>query len=378
MKRIVRLSVVRPVLTWAAFAAVALVAGCSSLNSALQSDRVEYKSAETGPSLAVPPDLSSLAATPAAPIGGATSLSSYEKKEKVVAAQPKVQVLPEVPGMKVMRDGNERWLVVHQAPGDLWPTLRQFWQEQGFVLTLDSPDTGVMETGWEENRAKIPQDFIRNLLGKVIDGLYSTGVRDRFRTRVERGPDGTTDVFITHSRMVEVYTNSQKDTTKWEPAPSDPGLEAIFLTKLMQRLGATAEAAKSEVQAAAPAAPATRVINAADKTYLDINEPYDRAWVRVGVALDRANFTVTSSDRQKGLYQVRYVDPAALRKDNGFFYSLFHSKQIQASKEPRQYNVNVRGESNDQTRVYVLDPNGNIDTSDIAKNIIGVLSAQLQ
>lgn len=380
MKRIVSNSVARPVLAWAAIASLALVAGCSSLSSALSSDKVDYKSSKTGPSLDVPPDLTNVQAADRKYVtpGGTATLSTYENQQKVVAANPTDNVLPSVPGMKVVRDGNERWLVIQKTPGDLWPTLREFWQENGFVLTIDSADTGVMETDWAENRAKLNQDIIRDLLGKVLDGLYSTGERDRFRTRVERDPNGGTDIYITHRRMVEVFTNSQKDTTKWEPAPNDPGLEAIMLTKLMQRFGAQADQAKAQVENAKAGGPTAQVVKTADAAYLDINEPFDRAWRRVGVALDRGNFTVDDRDRAKGLYFVSYVDPATLSKDNGFFYSLFHAKEVQDSKKAKKYSVNVQGRGDNQTRVQVLDDKGNVDNSQIAQTIISVISNQLR
>ncbi|WP_287495951.1 outer membrane protein assembly factor BamC [Pandoraea sp. CB10b_02] len=380
MKRIVSNSVARPVLAWAAIASLALVAGCSSLSSALSSDKVDYKSAKSGPSLDVPPDLTNVQAADRKYVtpGGTATLSTYENQQKVVAANPTDNVLPSVPGMKVVRDGNERWLVIQKAPGDLWQTLREFWQENGFVLTIDSADTGVMETDWAENRAKLNQDIIRDLLGKVLDGLYSTGERDRFRTRVERDPNGGTDIYITHRRMVEVFTNSQKDTTKWEPAPNDPGLEAIMLTKLMQRFGAQAEQAKAQVENAKSGGPTAQVVKTADAAYLDINEPFDRAWRRVGVALDRGNFTVDDRDRAKGLYFVSYVDPSSLAKDNGFFYSLFHAKEVQDSKKAKKYSVNVQGRGESQTRVQVLDDKGNVDNSQIAQTIISVISNQLR
>ncbi|ODP33969.1 outer membrane protein assembly factor BamC [Pandoraea sp. ISTKB] len=380
MKRIVSNSVARPVLAWAAIASLALVAGCSSLSSALSSDKVDYKSSKTGPSLDVPPDLTNVQATDRKYVspGGTATLSNYESQQKVVAANPTDTVLPDVPGMKVVRDGNERWLVIQKPAGDLWPTLREFWQENGFVLTIDSSDTGVMETDWAENRAKLNQDIIRDLLGKVLDGLYSTGERDRFRTRVERDPNGGTDIYITHRRMVEVFTNSQKDTTKWEPAPNDPGLEAIMLTKLMQRFGAQADQAKAQVDNAKASGPSAQVVKTADAAYLDINEPFDRAWRRVGVALDRGNFTVDDRDRAKGLYFVSYVDPASLAKDNGFFYSLFHAKEVQDQKKAKKYSVNVQGRGDSQTRVQVLDDKGNVDNSQIAQTIISVIGNQLR
>lgn len=381
MKRIVSSSVARPVLAWAAIASVALFAGCSSLSNALSSDKVDYKSAKTGPSLDVPPDLTNVQANDRKFVsaGGTAVLSNYEAQQKVVATNPAATIAPDVPGMKIMRDGNQRWLVIDKPlTTEMWDTLSAFWSEQGFVLSSNDQSTGVMQTDWNENRAKLNQDIIRDLLGKVLDGLYSTGERDSFRTRVEKDPSGGTDIYITHKRMVEVFTNSQKDTTKWEPAPNDPGLEAIFLTKLMQRFGAQQDVAKAAVENAKPGAPATQVVKSADTAYLDISEPFDRAWRRVGVALDRGNFTVDDRDRSKGMYYVSYVDPAALAKDNGFFYSLFHNKEVQDSKRAKKYSVNVQGRGDAQTRVQVLDDKGNVDNSQIAQTIIGVIGNQLR
>ncbi len=143
------------------------------------------------------------------------------------------------------RDGNQRWLVISNGmrADQLWQSLRGFWQESGFLLVQDSPETGIMETDWAENRAKIPQDIIRNTIGKVFDGLYSTSERDKFRTRVERSQNGTLEVFISHRGAQEQLTGVDKSTTVWTPRPADPELEAEFLSRLAQRLGVQKEQA---------------------------------------------------------------------------------------------------------------------------------------
>jgi uncharacterized lipoprotein len=69
-----------------------------------------------------------------------------------------------------------------------------------------------METDWAENRAKIPQDFIRQSLGKFLDSLYSTSERDKFRTRLERTPSGETEIYISHRGMIEVYPSGNAAT----------------------------------------------------------------------------------------------------------------------------------------------------------------------
>jgi outer membrane protein assembly factor BamC len=100
--------------------------------------------------------------------------------------------------------------------------VRDFWLDNGFLIAVDNPTTGILETDWAENRAKIPQDIIRNTLGKVFDSLYSTGERDKFRVRVERDAKGGTDIYITHRGMEEVYNSARRDSTVWQPRARDP------------------------------------------------------------------------------------------------------------------------------------------------------------
>ncbi|PSB92210.1 outer membrane protein assembly factor BamC [Candidatus Pandoraea novymonadis] len=380
MKQIIDFSKVLPFGVWTAIASLALFAGCSSLSSSFSSDKVDYKNSKSGPSLDVPPDLSLLVPSEHKVLSSnAATLSAYEKKMQIKSMQPVDMVLPSVPGMKVMRDGNQRWLVIQKAPNQLWEMLREFWQENGFILILDSSNTGVIETDWAENRAKLDQDIIRNLLGKVFDGLYSTGERDRFRMRVERETDGSIAIYISHRRMVEVFTSDQRDTTKWQPAPSDFGLEAIFLTKLMQHLGMQAYQAKTEMEMAkSERLSSIQVVNDASATYIDMSEPFDQAWRRVGIALDRCNFTVDSRDRAKALYWISYVDSMMLSKDNSFFYNLFHAKEVKERKKAKKYGVNIQGQGDNKTRVQVLDDEGKVDNSIIAQGIIGLLNDHLR
>src|SRR6185503_9870768 len=124
--------------------------------------------------------------------------------------------------MRVDRAGNQRWLVIAEPPEKVWPLVRDFWQENGFLINVNVPEAGVMETDWAENRAKIPQDWIRQTLGKILDQIYSTPERDKFRTRLERGEDGSTELFISHRGMTEVFIDTQRQQTMWQARKPDP------------------------------------------------------------------------------------------------------------------------------------------------------------
>jgi outer membrane protein assembly factor BamC len=322
------------------------VAAVLSACSVLEGDKIDYRSATKGQTLEVPPDLTQLSPTAATAIGD----------------------------VRVERAGNQRWLVVNRPADQVWPAVRDFWQESGFLLAMDQPNLGIMETDWAENRAKIPQDFIRNAIGKVLDSVYSTAERDKFRTRLERSPTGGTEIFISHRGMIEVYANAQKDQTVWQPRPADPELEAEFLRRLMVRLGAPQVQAQAAT-AAASERPTSRVASLNSQPVVVIDEPFDRAWRRVGLALDRTGFTVEDRDRSQGTYFVRYVPPNPDKKEPGFFGRIFSRNA--AAEQPLKYRINLKTEGQ-TTTVSVLNANGAPESSQNAQRIVQVIADDLK
>ena len=241
-----------------------------------------------------------------------------------------------------------------------------------------------METDWAENRAKIPMDFVRSAVGRVLDGLYESGYRDKFRTRLEPGAEaGTTDVYISHRGLEEIYTNADKSSTGWQPRPTDKELEAEMLTRLMVKFGIAVATDKvnTAVGATAASTNVARAFYAPDKSgSLKVNEPFDRAWRRVGLALDRIGFTVEDRDRSKGLFFVRYIDPDTEAKasggQKGFFDKLaFWRKDDPASKP--QYRIFV-AEAAGISDVIVQGADGQPDNSSTSKRILSLLLEQLK
>lgn len=354
------------------------IAGCDTLNDWLAPDRVNYKGAETAPSLAVPSDLSSapISSRYAAPpkfnsLGGAAPRALTPAGNATVGVPS-----PQDPfGMHVEKDGDRRWLVVDgRSPDQLWPQLQEFWEENGFTLKTDAPATGIMTTDWAENRANIPDDWFRKTVGKLVDFAYSSGTRDQFRTLVERGPTNSTDISISHSAMEEVLTGQDKTSSRWEERPRNPALEAEFLSKLMQKFGLTDAQSRQLLTDAVPAGASVSIDQSGGTSTLDLAEPFDSAWLRVGLALDRTNFTVDNRDRAKGLYFVRYSDSMEELKKDGLLGRLFSSN---TPKPTRQFMVNVRPKADAITQIAVVDANGALDNSSDAQRIVSLLHAQL-
>ena len=373
----------------AAVVAVATALGaCSTLDGFLSGDKIDYKSqsAKTSP-LEIPPDLTQLQREgryqPQA--GGTVSASTFGaaaapgNAATSTATSAGSSVAPTRIGeMRIVREGNQRWLSVPIPAEQLWPQLRSFWQERGFTLVVDNAEAGVMETDWAENRAKIPQDLIRRTIGRVLDSLYDSGERDRFRMRVERNGN-VSDVFISHRGMIEVYTTDKKEQTTWTSRPTDPQLEAEFLSRLMVKLGAKEEVARTVAANPVSSAPRARLLSGQPAATLQVDEGYDRAWRRVGLALDRSGFTVEDRDRAGGLYFVRYVDPkdAATAAEPGFFAKLLRFGRSDTPAPAARYRIAVKADG-ERTNVSVQTAQGGPENGSVGQRIIALLVDDLK
>ncbi len=170
-----------------------LVLGLSACSSITNSDKINYKtesSAKAVP-LDIPPDLTQLNRDTRFSVpGGSVTASSMGTKS--TAAVP--TAAKQINDARIERDGQQRWIVVKRPAEEIWPILHSFWIDNGFTYTLDQQELGILETEWAENRAKLPQDFMRKYLGKVINSLSDTGLRDKFRTRLERNSKGEVEI----------------------------------------------------------------------------------------------------------------------------------------------------------------------------------------
>ena len=344
--------------------------GCSIM----ETDKVDYKAAAKAPPLSIPPDLTQLPrdtryTTPGATVSASGFLSASQAPGNTVASA--------YPGIRLEGQGSQRWLVVDRPPEKLWPEIKAFWQETGLTLVKEDPALGLMETDWAENRAKLPQDFIRRTLGKILDTFYSTNMLDKYRTRLERTASGGTEIYITLRGMEEVYRDTGQTRTVWATRAPEPEMEIEMLRRLMLKLGVPNQQATQLV--AAPAAtpqPASRLEQRGAQTVLLINEGFDRSWRRVGLSLDRTGFTVEDRDRSQGVYFVRYVEPKPPGQvEPGFFSRLFSGTP--KDRAPQKYRIQVRGEAGRST-VAILDSEGKPVLTEQAQRILKVIDEDLR
>ncbi|MCC2596596.1 outer membrane protein assembly factor BamC [Pusillimonas sp. MFBS29] len=361
-----------------------VLSGCSTLNQALGTEEaVDYKSTVAGDPLSIPPDLTQANrdARYRAPEGTTTFSQYAQNQQQEQNTSASERILPQTDGIQVKRDGDLRWLVVDQPAEEVYPKIVEFWGEQGFTIHSQDPRAGLMETDWAENRAKIPEGWIRNALGSIIESVYDSGERERFRTRLER-VNGATEIYISHDHMVETAVGSAgsgdvASTFKWAKGEEDPGLNAAMLARLMVYLGTDVRNASAMVAQAERTAGQPQVIQSVEgQASLTLAESFDRAWRRVGVAIDSAGFSLEDRNRSSGDYFIRYLDSDTGEKivQQNFMGRLFGTRNT-AEAVPYRIHVADQGSS---SLVTVLDQNGQVQNTETAKRIINVLVSHMQ
>ncbi|MCU7960575.1 MAG: outer membrane protein assembly factor BamC [gamma proteobacterium symbiont of Bathyaustriella thionipta] len=371
---------------------VLLISGCSSapsVSDVLPDKKVEYKKEKKAErSLEVPPDLTSSSirsnmAIPSVSASGSASYAQYSSNQKGAKHSRPSGIMPENPRIQVKRDGDRRWLVVEGDPEAVWPEVRNFWSQQGQVLVEEDPVIGIMETGWIENRADVSKDLITDVVRKFVDRLYSTGTRDRYRTRLEEGVQpGTTEIYLTHKGLVETVQEASSGTsafTVWQPRPTDPELEAEMMRRLMVYLGVQDKQAQTQLAARTTGKQRSQLqTDARGNAALLIHEDFPTAWRLTGFALDRSGLNVEDRDRSRGIYYVRYADPLAgeEQSSSGLFSKLAFWKSDEVIEDGTEYQIRVLDEKN-RSRVSVYTAEGVPDTTPTAKRILSILLEQI-
>jgi len=388
MKRLLPLAVV--------LASLLLASGCSIFKT---EDQQRIARTRERP-LEMPPDLTAPVIDDRYAVPdprASTSFSQYSKDRTGTPSGTPVagsssSVLPAVSNARIDRGGDQRWIVAKADPAQVWPIVRDFWQDIGFSIARETPESGILETNWRDTRANVETTGIRGVINRALPGMFSTGERDRFRTRIERGAEpGTTEIYVSHRGLEEVFTSATQDSTRWQPrgTGTDRDLETEMLGRLLVKLGAPARkaapateglpAAAGSVMASASPVAANASMLKGGAGPLVVNDGFDRAWRRVGLALDRTGFTVEDRDRSKGTFFVRYIDPDAQAADSGqgFLDKLAFWRPAAKASQP-QYRVLVTDAGGGLSHVAVQTAKGEPDTSATAKRILALLFEQLK
>ena len=297
----------------------------------------DYVNSSKAEKLQLPPDLSEYETSDTYNVpGAATSYTDYENQRNRTIE--KVELLKDPDGIKLVKSGNFRWLIVNKSPNKIWPHLEDFWYEQGFNMKKSNRRLGIMETEWTTPENIEEELGIADTFDSWLDSLSGDDEKTKFRTRLEKGSQAnSTEIYISHRKRDGVKTEAMEaiarakegtfdpstafkipeyksDDDPKEPVPSgdieltevDMQINAEIMRRLLVFLGMQDLDAKERIEKPQVIVKA-KLVNDNGKA-IELYEPFDRSWRRVSIALDMIGFLTEDRDRSKGLYYVTYTD----------------------------------------------------------------------
>jgi outer membrane protein assembly factor BamC len=367
-----------------------LVAGCSV--SPADRARVDYKQSDkqtvTVDSLKIPPELtkSKTQNRYSIPSKDGSNLSDYKAGINTQAEGTQRRILPEVPDVTVRRDGIFRWLEIDLPAEDVWDTIKQFWLEEGFIIASEDPESGLLETDWAENRAKIGGGVVTDTLSKIAPLLVTSPERDKYRTRLERLGNDKTEVFLSHEGMALVASTSdeidqRRAKPKWQYRARDPNLEAEMLYRMAVAFGVPSESSEIEKivvdeKAMSGVNPLLVELKENDGDYfLLLSLSFEQSWRKIGLILDSLDFSIEDKSREEGTFYINYNDPDSRIKPKGLARLAFWRDR---GHVVRSYRIRVSASKNMETsELRVLDSEGQQLSDDTALKILRVIREQL-
>lgn len=355
------------------------VGACNTIS---EKRKIDYKStgagARTEP-LTIPPELGSIQQSDRYDIPGRSeaTFSKYSQENEADSVSDTTTLLPQVPNIKIGREGTYRWLVVDRPVEDIWPVITEFWMAKGFLIADQSPVTGIIETDWAEDTSKRSVNQFQALVQKIIPGAYSIPERDKFWTRVDRVETGKTEIFMSHEGKKQVVTMTPTvREVRWQDVPRDPNVEAKMLYELMLYLGLPEErVAASGISNELKPMSTIVVVDAPNaKNALLVSDSVSKVWDRVGIVLLSIGASVESRQEKDGLYFVRYHDPDGRIVKKGLERLKFWKDD--KLSETAVYRISVTGDA-ETSMVMIHDDKGNEVGADTAKRILAVLQEKL-
>jgi len=339
------------------------LAACSSTSG--------YKGAYEGKTddrpLEVPPDLSQ----PNAQSGlRLPQLASQQGNLKISGGK----VAPiEYGKARLVRESSMRWLEVSMPTDELWGSVQSFFRSLGFKFIREDQALGILETDWLENRVDVPTNWI----SKLLKNLYSSGLKDKYRIRVERSLDSTkTLVFVSHRGLREVYSEESNIdvvlTEGWEFRKPDAELETEMLQRFAIYIGGSKADMQQQVAQVNQQAEFASIALQDGVVALRMNEGFARGWRRIGLALDRMGVLVEDRNRSKGVYFIKLSEDI-FKDEEGLFSKLFSGKE---EITQLQYLLRLI-EKDKQTLVAVFDRQGKSVSSKVADRVLNQLKSHL-
>lgn len=335
----------------------------------------DYLDARRTAPMQVPPNVEVKRLDPLLPIPEHVADSTATPQEFEVPRPQALGATEEASEFSLQKSGDSRWLVAQRAPSEVWPVARSYFENSGFRIAEERPQTGEFITEWQGAKDLAPS------MGRRLGSLMSDSDNQvRVRVRIEPGVvRNTSEVFVVSAERDE---GSRADVA-FPARTGNASLEASLLDGMLADLSSTAEHGSVSLLAARSYDAPSRVTlsqDGAGNPVLNLSTDFDRAWSSIGRALELGNVRVEDINRSLGVYYVNLAEGANTQKEEkGFISGLFSSEPSQEEIDARaeRYQVRLTSNAGGDVQVTVEKDINTAAPEDVARRVLTLIQGNL-
>ena len=344
---------------------ILLLPGCSSDPAT----ELNYRDSEITPTLELPPDLISRSSDSNLTLPGSKVGTDENRGRYVETGNLNIEskTLPTFKGMRIEGEGDFHWLVVDAPAQEVYPMVREFWADQGFVLIQDEPVTGVMVTQWMSQRSGRDSFF-----ASILESLRGAESKDQYKIRLQRASDTATHIYLAHRGQEQIIDDAKitlaNSRQGWQFTPADPAKEYEMLSRLMLFLGMQDDEVKQQLAkiGAFEARAAIEYDSEEEQTYLLSKQGFEQTWNRLVHQLDRRAVNIAESEKGDNEGSMR-------------FNSADINPQLEQAIEAQSVEIILEGSrASNTTRIDVIRDGDTRDQSEAASQLLQYLLTLLK
>ena len=335
----------------------------------------DYLDAHQSAAMQVPPNVDAKRLDPLLPVPAHVATSTETPQSFEVPRPQALDAVAETSQFSLQKSGDSRWLVAQRVPAEVWPVARSYFENNGFRIAEERPQTGEFITEWQGSKDLAPS------MGRRVGSLLSDSDNQvRVRVRVEPGVvRNTSEVFVVSAERDE---GSSADVA-FPAHTGNATLEASLLDGMLADLSSTTEHGSVSLLAARNYDAPSRVTlsqDGAGNPVLNLSTDFDRAWSSVGRALEMADVRVDDINRSLGVYYVNLAEGARKQEEKkGFFSRMFGSEPSQEEIDARaeRYQVRLTSSASGDVQVTVEKDINTVAPDDVAHRVLKLIQENL-
>ena len=262
-------------------------------------------------------------------------------------------------GVIIQSLGGNDWIVLDATPGQVWPLVRDYWTRLEIILDFEDPSAGIMETSWLE-----------------VDNEIES--RHKYRVTIEPGlHSGYSEIYVLH--MQSSRSESAPTVLNWPESSDSADKERQILDTVSQYL-----ADRNDVYQASTSSLLAGSIEAERKANIIENElggqilelriEFNRAWVQVRQALEKAEIVIVDSDRTEAYFNVKFAGIVE-EEDVGFIGRLFGGNDDEVVQE-KDFSIRLQ-ETGTVVNVLTQAQESSEETDQILEELLQVINDNL-